>query len=218
MPTITVLQCGSRTPVEKLMDIGNLITRAKGIIFNPRTVWPVAAEEPDSIRGLYLGYIAILAALPVIAGFIKNSLIGYGAFGVTVRTPVGMGIVGMIVRYVLSLVVVFVVALIVDALADTFQGQKNQVQALKAIGYAWTAAWIAGIAVIIPWIGWLIALAGAIYSIYLLHVGLPVTMKCPKDKATKYTALTVVISVVLSWVVGLIAASIIGTAALTGGV
>ena len=199
------------------MDIGKLVARAKGIVLTPKTEWPVAAGEADSTVGLYAGYIMILAALPAIAGFIKGSLIGYGAFGITVRTPIGMGIVGMVIRYVLSLVLVFVIALIIDALAGTFGGQKNQVQALKAAAYSWTAAWIAGIAVIIPWLGWLIALLGSIYSIYLLYVGLPPTMKCPPEKAAGYTALTVVIAIVLSWVIGLIVAGVIGTAALTGG-
>src|SRR3546814_4956515 len=85
----------------------------------------------------------------------------------------------MVFSYVLSLVMLYVVALIINALAPTFGGQKDQLQAVKVIGYAWTAAWVAGIATIVPWLGWLVVLAGGIYSIYLLYLGLPHTMKCP---------------------------------------
>jgi hypothetical protein len=198
------------------MDFGKTIARARAMLATPRTEWPVAAAEPASVGGLYTGYIVWIAALPAIAGFIKSSLIGTGFLGMVVRVPIGAGIGGMVLKYLLSLAVAYVVALIINALAGTFGGQKDMVQALKTVAYSWTAAWIAGIAVIIPWIGWLVAIAGAIYGIYLLYLGLPFTMKCPPEKAGGYTALTVVIAIVLSWIVGIIVAGVIGTAAYTG--
>jgi hypothetical protein len=198
------------------MDFGKTIARARAILASPRTEWPLAAAEPASIGGLYTGYIVWIAALPAIAGFIKSSLIGTGFLGVVVRTPIGAGLGGMVLQYLLSLAVAYVMALVINMLAGTFNGQKDMVQALKTVAYSWTAAWVAGIAVIIPWIGWLVALVGAIYGIYLLYLGLPFTMKCPPEKAGGYTALAVIIAIVLSWVVGMIVAGVIGTAAYTG--
>lgn len=198
------------------MDFGKIIERIKAILTTPRTEWPAAAAEPATVQSLYAGYIAIVAALPIVAGFIKGSLIGSSAFGITVRTPIGMGIVGMVLHYVLALVIVYVVALIINALAPTFGGQKDMVQALKTVAYAWTASWVAGIAVIVPWLGWLIAIAGAVYAIYLLYLGLPHTMKCPPEKAGGYTAVSVIIAIVLSWIVGAIVVGVVGTAAMTG--
>jgi Yip1 domain. len=198
------------------MDLGNLTTRVKGILTTPRTEWPAIAAEPASVGSLYTGYIAILAALPALAGFIKGSLIGYGGFGVTMRTPVGAGLTGMVLAYLLSLAVVYVMALIINALAPTFGGQKDPVQALKTVAYAWTAAWVAGIFAIVPWLGWLVGLAGTVYAIYLLYLGLPHTMKCPPEKAGGYTAVSVIIAIVLSWIVALIVAGVVGTAAMSG--
>ena len=198
------------------MDSGKIIERVKGILTTPKTEWPIAAAEPATVSSLYAGYIAIIVALPTIAGFIKSSLIGTSMFGITVRTPVGMGIVGMLVHYALTLALVYVMALIVNALAPSFGGQKDMVQALKAVAYAWTASWIAGIAVIVPWLGWLIAIAGAVYAIYLLYLGLPYTMKCPPEKAGGYTAVSIIIAIVLSWIVALIVGGVIGTAAMSG--
>lgn len=198
------------------MDFGKIIERVKAILTTPRTEWPIAAAEPATVQGLYTGYIAIVAALPIVAGFIKGSLIGTTLFGITVRTPIGMGIVGMLLQYVLVLAIVYVVALIINALAPTFGGQKDMTQALKTVAYAWTASWVAGIAVIVPWLGWLIAIAGAVYAIYLLYLGLPHTMKCPPERAGGYTAISVIIAIVLSWIVGAIIAGVIGTAAMTG--
>jgi len=197
------------------MDFGKTIARAKAIIATPRTEWPVAAAEPASIGGLYTTYILWIAALPAIAGFIKGSLIGSGFLGIVVRTPIGMGVGAMVLGYLLSLALAYVMALIINALAGTFNGQKDMVQALKTVAYAWTAYWVASIAVIIPWIGWLIALLGGVYSIYLLYLGLPFTMKCPPEKSGGYTALTVIIAIVLGWILGMIVGGVIGTAAYT---
>ena len=198
------------------MDFGKIVERIKAILTTPRTEWPIAAAEPASVQGLYTGYIAIVAALPIIAGFIKGSLIGTSMFGITVRDSFGGGITRMVLGYVLSLVVVYLVALIINALAPSFGAQKDMTQALKTVAYSWTAYWIAGIAVIVPWLGMLILLAGGIYSIYLLYLGLPHTMKCPPEKAGGYTAVSVIIAIVLSWIVGAIVVGVVGTAAMTG--
>lgn len=194
------------------MDFAKITDRVKAILTTPKIEWPLIAAEPASIGSLYATYIAILAAIPAIAGFVKSSLIGYSLLGMNVRTPIVSGIVHMIVSYLVSLLVVYVVALIINALAPTFGGQKDPIQALKATAYAWTAAWVAGVAVIIPWLGWLIALAGVVYAIYLLYLGLPLTMRCPPEKAGAYTAVSVIITIVLSWIVALVVAAIIGTA------
>src|SRR3546814_15814165 len=82
------------------------------------------------------------------------------------------------------------------------------------LGYAWTAAWVAGIATIVPWLGWLVVLAGGIYSIYLLYLGLPHTMKCPPEKAAGYTVVTAIIAVVLSWIMAMLIAATTGLAGL----
>jgi hypothetical protein len=201
---------------EQTMDSTKIIERVKAMLTTPKTEWPIAAAEPATVSSLYLGYIALVAALPIVAEFIKSSLIGRSFLGITVRSSVGAGIGAMLLHYVLSLALVYVMALIVNALAPTFGAQKNIVQALKSVAYAWTAGWIAGIAVIVPWLGWLVALAGAIYGIYLLYLGLPHTMQCPPEKAGGYTAVSILIAVALSWIVGLIVAGVIGTAVFGG--
>jgi hypothetical protein len=198
------------------VDINKLIARAKAILLTPKAEWPVIAAEPATVPDLYKNYIVILAAIPAIAGFIKGSLIGYGMLGFSYRVGIGAGIAGAIVGYALGLAMAYVMALIIDALAPNFGGEKNPVQALKTVAYAWTASWVAGIGQIVPGIGWLIAIAGGIYGIYLLYLGLPHTMKAPADKAAGYTAVSVIIAVVLSWICALVVGGIIGTGAMMG--
>lgn len=197
------------------VDFNKIVARVKNILLTPKTEWPVIAGESETVQSLYLNYILVLAAIPAVFGFIKNSIIGNTWFGVTVHTGIGAGITGMIVYYVLSLAMVFVMALIIDALAGTFGAQKNQVQALKTVAYAYTACWIAGVGVILGiGLGALIALAGGIYSIYLLYLALPNTMKCPPDKAGGYTAVSIICAIVLGWIVMLFVGGIVGTSML----
>ncbi len=197
------------------MDFSKLIARVQAILMTPKTEWPVIAAEQETVANLYKNYILILAAIPAVFGFIKGSLIGYSVMGFTARTPIVSGVIGMIVQYALILGLVYLVGLIISALAPNFGGEKNQIQGLKTAAYAYTAGWVASIAVIVPWIGWIVALAGSIYGIYLLFLGLPHTMRCPPDKSVLYTVVIIVIGFVLSIIIGMIVAGITtaGTAA-----
>ncbi len=188
------------------MDFAKLIDRVKNILLTPKTEWPVIAGESTTVPDLYKNYIVVLAAIPAVFGFIKSSIIGSGAFGITVRTGIGAGLTMMVLSYAIALGVIYLMALLIDAFAPNFGCDKNPVQALKSAAYAYAAAWVAGAGAVVPWLGTLIALAGAIYAIYLLYLGLPHTMKCPPDRAGGYAAVVVVIG----WLVGLVAGMILG--------
>ena len=58
------------------MDLNKIVSRAKAMITAPRSEWPIAAAEPDTVNGLFTNYIVLLAAIPPIANFLKTSLIG----------------------------------------------------------------------------------------------------------------------------------------------
>lgn len=203
------------------MDFNKIFSRVQAVLMTPKAQWPVIAEEPATEKDLYLNYIMILAALPPVFGFIKNSLIGHTVYvlGTTVhiQTPIGRGIGAMVLGWILALIGVYIVAWIISALASSFEGQPSRLQALKTVAYAYTASWIAGIAIIIPFIGWLIMIAGGIYSIYLLYLGLPHTMKCPPEKAVWYTVVTIVCAVVVSIIIGLIVVGVVGAGVYASG-
>ena len=103
--------------------------------------------------------------------------------------------------YALTFVGVFIVALIVDALAPTFGGHKDSLRALKVAAYSNTPGWIAGILQILPSLG-ILALIALLYGIYLFYLGLPVLMRCAKDKAVVYTAVVFVCTAIVYIVIG----------------
>ncbi|MCR5884500.1 YIP1 family protein [Rhizobacter sp. J219] len=185
----------------------NLVQRVQDILLRPTTTWPAIEQEPGDVASIYTRYVLILAAIPALAGFIGMTLIGVGGFGMHIRIPVVSGLTNMVVSYALSLVMVFVVALIVDALAPSFKGQKNQLNALKLVAYGATASFVGGIFGLIPSLS-VLGLLAALYSIYLVYTGLPVLMKCPPEKAAAYTAVVVVCGIVAGIVIGAVSAAV----------
>ena len=184
-----------------------IVQRAKDILLKPKETWPVIAAEPATTQSIYVPYVVALAAIGPVAGLIGGQLVGVSALGVTWHPPIGAALTSAVLSYGLTLATVFILALVVDGLAPNFGGQKDQIQALKVAAYSGTAAWVGGIFGLIPMLG-LIGLLFALYGLYILYLGLPVLMKVPQDKAVAYTAVVVVIAIVLFFIVGAVVASI----------
>jgi len=182
----------------------NIVERAKNMILQPKQEWQVIDGETHTVKDLYLHYAMILAAIPAVAAFIGFSIIGLGGVLSQYRIPIASGIAMMIVKYVLSLASVYVLALIIDALAPNFASQKNFLQALKLSVFSMTAAWLAGIFSILPALA-ILGLLG-LYSLYLLFLGLPVLMKTAADKAVPYFVVILIAAIVVHVVIGTLAA------------
>ena len=192
-----------------------LFARVTNILMRPKAEWEVAAAEHASVPGLILGYAAVLAAIPAIAQVVHGLM--PHCFFVACYTPNPVFvIVSAVVYYIISLASVFAIGLIIDALAPNFGGERNQVQAMKVAVYSWTAAWLAGVFVIIPWVGALFGLLG-LYSLYLLYTGLTPLMKSPQDRAPVYTLVVVVLAIVIFIVGGAIVGSVAAMGALSSG-
>jgi len=184
----------------------SLIERVQPILVRPKQTWPVIAAEAGDAASIFTGYVMILAAIPAVAAFIGLTLVGVGGFGVSYRLPILSGLVQMIVSYLLTLAMVFVLAMLVNGLAPSFGGTKDSVRALKLVAYGTTASFLGGIFNLIPMLS-LLGVLASLYSIYLIYTGIAVMMRCPPDKAGAYTAVVIVCGIVASVV-------IIGVAAL----
>ncbi len=191
-----------------------IVTRVMNILVQPNSEWLIIKQERTSLQTLYLQYVAILAVIPAVAGFIANAFVGTLTAGrVSVEAAFGSAVVG----YVFSLIMVFVVALIADSLAGAFGGRKNIDRALKLTAYSMTPSWVAGAFAIIPVLGWLISLLGGLYALYLFYLGAPVLMKTPESKTIGYTAVTVAIAIVIGFVMGMITVAMFGAGGMMGG-
>jgi hypothetical protein len=164
-----------------------LVDRVRNILLTPRTEWPVIAGETATVPSLYVGYVLILAAIGPIAMAIRMGVAGAAV---------------AVISYGIGLAVTYLLALIVDALAPTFGGEKSFIQSLKLVAYSYTAAWVAGIMQLIPGVGGIIGLIASIYAFYTFYLGLPLLKKCPQEKAVVYTIVVVICGILLGAVLG----------------
>jgi hypothetical protein len=179
-----------------------LAQRAKDIIVNPKEEWQRIDDEPTTIGGIYVSYVIILAAIGPIASAIGALLFGYPMFGAAYRASASSVIGAAVLGYVLSLVGVYLLALIIDALAPSFDGVRDRLKAFKVAAYSATAAWLAGIFGLIPALS-LLGILG-LYSLYLLYLGLPQLMRAPESKALGYTVVVILAAIVIWLGVGFI--------------
>jgi len=175
----------------------DIVGRVKGLLLDPKAEWRVIANEPAEPASLITGYVAILAAIPAVCGFIGTSIIGVAG----IRTPFVSGLIGAVVGYGLTLVGVYLVAFVIDFLADKFGGQKNFNSAFKVAAFAPTAAWVASVFTVLPILAFLAVLG--LYSFYLFYVGLPILMRTPEDKTLGYLS-SVLVGAIIVWVVVLL--------------
>jgi hypothetical protein len=189
----------------------SLVARVKGILLNPKAEWAIIEREFATVPTLFSRYAMILAAIGPICGLIGSVVFSHG-------NVIG-ALVAAVVGYALSLAGVFVLGLVIEALAPTFGGTKDRLSAMKVSVYSATASWVGGVFSLIPVLG-ILGLILALYGLYILYLGLPTLMKAPQDKALGYTAVVVVIAIVIWWIifaiVGAVMFSFVGAAALAG--
>ena len=190
-----IAACGERG--ETGLDI---VERVKAIVLRPAAEWRAIETESGDTGYLFTNYVAILAAIPPVATFIRRVIIGAPGprFGGHAHFGFFSSLFGAVIHYLATFVVVYATAIIIDALAPTFLARKNQENAMKLAVYSMTPAWLAGVFALIPGLGFLRILG--LYSLYVFWLGLPVLMRPPPDKTAPYAIATVLCGIVL-WVV-----------------
>jgi hypothetical protein len=179
----------------------NLVERIGGILLKPKEEWQTISGETTTIPDLYKTYIVILAAIGPVASIIGMSIVGMRLpFVGSFRIPLTTSIASAVVHYILTLVGVYILAHIIDALAPTFSGQKSINQAFKVATYSYTPGWLVGIFAIIPALSILGVLG--LYGVYLLYVGLPILMKSAQEKSLGYTTAVVITAIVIFAAIG----------------
>ena len=186
-----------------------LVDRARAIVTAPAATWPQIAAEPDTPQRLFSQYVVPLALISPVC-----SMLSYLIF---LHRGIVVGLVVGVLGFGLELVYVAVVALLAAALAPSFDGAPNRMQALKWIAYSLTPRWLAGIALLVPIAGALITLVASVFGLYLLYLGARPMMRVPQDKTVGYTAVlilcVIVLGAIIAAVIGAVVAALLVTAA-----
>jgi hypothetical protein len=181
----------------------NLVARVQAILLKPKEEWVKIKDETTTIQQLFIPYAVILAAIPAVAQFLGWAVLGF-------RIPYAGGswmtraLLYAIFSYILSLVVVYALGFIINALAPNFSSAQSLPLAMKLAVYSMTPVWIMGIFNLIPALS-VLGILGSLYGLYLLYLGFATPlMGTPKEKVTGYVVVSVVVVIVLMAVVGII--------------
>jgi hypothetical protein len=190
--------------------MAGIIDRIKNILLTPSTEWPVIAGEPDSISGIYKRYLIVLYGISAVASLITMLVMGIGGLGIYIKVPFASALSIAVMQFVFPLIMIYVLAMIANALAPTFGGQKDMLRAFKLVAYAFTASVIGSALANLPLLGFLVFI-GAIYSLYLLYQGLPVMMQHPNERNVPYFLVLLVCGILSGIVMAFITSALTPT-------
>ncbi len=180
----------------------NLIQRAKNMITSPKTEWLVVETESTTPGSLFIGYVLPMAIISSI-GSVLRGFVWAGPFGSYFIWAAIMGFISILISFYISIYVI-------DLLAPSFSSEKNLNKSAQLVAYSYTPTWIAGLLSFIPVLGILLVIAGWIYSIYLLYLGLGPLKKTPEDKKVVYMIVAFIVMIVIGFVIAAILMAIFG--------
>lgn len=104
----------------------NAALRAHAILADPAAEWTKIEVEPGDVAHLLTSYVALLALIPAISGFIGACVIGVVVpGGATLRAPVLDGLFGAVFAYVMTCAAVLVLALVINLAAPMFASRRG---------------------------------------------------------------------------------------------
>lgn len=184
----------------------NVLQRVRGLLLSPGREWRAIERESGEPAFVFGRYVAILALIPAIFGFIGKSVIGVEVSAGSFRAPLLPGLIDAVLSYSFSFVIVYVTALIIEMLARYFAADRYFPNALKLAAYSFTPVWLAGFFLILPGLRFL-TLFG-LYGLVILWIGLPVLLRAPGERAPIYAVtvglLAIVFIIALGFLQGMI--------------
>jgi hypothetical protein len=171
-----------------------ILSRAYGLLREPKKEWVQIRDEITTIPNILVGYTAPLAAIPPVC-----SVIGSFLFEREFAGDIGSALVRAVITWIVTVALVGFLGVLINAIADNFDAERNDLAAQKVAAYALTPAFLSGVFSLWPPLWWLslIALAAMVFLVYR---GLPILMKSPLDRAMPYTA-TVTIAALVAGIV-----------------
>jgi hypothetical protein len=172
----------------------DLRKRLTGLLIDPKREWSIIEGEPADVVWLYRHFIAIVAAIPSLALFLR--------FTFTAQPFVGLGAASA--RYIIALATPMAAAVIVENLAPKFRSSGTTAGALKLVAYSATPVWVAGVFYLLPDLSGTATLVGVLYGIYLFALGLPRLMHTPREQLVPFMLVCALVLLVLNTLLTLV--------------
>jgi hypothetical protein len=174
LATAAALGAGTASAYGTSQALPGLLERVRNTILTPKTQWQLIEAEPTSVSKLYSGFVMPMAAFAAVISFFRMSVVGVTLpDGGALRKSLVSGLFSSLLTFVMGLVGLYLVGMIINMLACVFGGLRDRRQALKTAAYALTPAWLGTALTFFFPLGSLLQLVAGLYSLYVLHLGLP---------------------------------------------
>lgn len=180
---------GISTTAPSERAVPGFLARVKGMLFAPVAEWRRVARESTTRRRLFFGYFLPLAAL--------TALLAPTRFSTVAHAPLASIATMVALTLAFEMLCIYVVALIINAVAVYFRGVPNPVQAFKVAAYAATPLWLSAITFPFPSVFVPVQFVSGLYHTYLMYMGVKELMKSPRDRALGYATTVVLSSMIL---------------------
>ena len=189
-----------------------LLHHIYGLFTHPREEWHDIEKERADNKVLYQGYVAILALIPVVCGYIGTVKVGWTIGNdELVRLSPDSGLILCSLSYVALLVSIFILGKLIDWIGKTYGADidEKHPRGMSLASYAMTPLFLAGAVAIYPSItlNMLVVLAAMAYTVYLIYTGVPVLMHISAERGFLFASS--IITMVLVTLVGVRVATVI---------
>jgi hypothetical protein len=180
-----------------------MIARLTGLLVSPRAAWDRIAADAPGAFGAIAGWLLPLALVPFGATLLRftifTAILGPGAG--FAFAPYVLGDAAL--RYAFLVAWALVVIALVNALAPRFEASPTLSRASAVVAYALTPALLLSMFAAVPVLQYG-AVAGLVWSVVLLRLGLPPLMRTPDRRATAYALTVAVLASLLALLVLLV--------------
>ena len=189
-----------------------LLHHIYGLFTHPREEWQDIEKERSDNKVLYQGYVAILALIPVVCGYIGTVKVGWTIGNdELVRLSPDSGLILCSLSYMALLVSIFILGKLIDWIGKTYGADVDEKhpRGMSLASYAMTPLFLAGAVAIYPSItlNMLVVLAAMAYTVYLIYTGVPVLMHISAERGFLFASS--IITMVLVTLVGVRVATVI---------
>ena len=181
-----------------------------GILKDPKTEWALIEQERYSAKTIFLTQIPILAAIPAIALYVGVTQVGWSVAGEEPVRPVESSALGSALLFYFAMwAAVAFIAVCMHWIEKTYGGEISLDECPVLTTVTATPLFLSGISFLSPVLWLNVAVAGAAlgYSVYLPHSGTSRIMQIDEDRALMFASL--ILTVALGTLVGMLAASVI---------
>lgn len=186
------------------------VGRVRDVLLAPRRAWRAIAEAPEAPSRLARAHVAPLAAIPALCGLFGAAVVGERWMGVVHRPGLAVALGQALMGFGLMLAGVWLMAQAANLLAPLFGGVRDFRRAFNLVAYAGTPAWLLGVFLVAPAFSLPVVTLGALWSLVLLHLGLPRLMRPEPDKAVSYFAALLLTGLTLAVLFGIVTSLVRG--------